>query len=630
MKINLHGDTNLISEGLELLSEDYGFELSDNGIFLKAIHDGDISISISDEKAEIHYNDKSDFFRMFSFFLQKKEGFFEKKEKKYFDTCGAMIDLSHGALLKTGTIKSILRKMSLMGLNMLMMYFEESYTVPEYPYFGYMRGRYTKEELRDIDRYASILGIEVIPAIQTIGHLSNTLRWESFGNIKDTDDCLLVGKKETYSFIEACIKNISECFTSDRIHIGFDETMSLGSGEYRRIHGYRNRIDTFLEHLEKVSDTCKSIGKTPLIWSDMFFRLRGSASGYALDNKEIPADVAQRIPENVELVEANYSMTDTKKLEERLKAHTDTGRKTWFAGAVHDWHGFCVNYSHTFAASDAALAVAKNLGLREVFLTTWGDDSPERDYMCTLLGYQFYAEHMYNKKATPKDAAERFSVCCKCPAELILNIAKIDSPMREYKLEENSDEIILDCGGKSMSNPSKYLMWQDVPAGLFDTELSKLDYPAHFSECMKKIGSVVTHGEYEVTQKFYVSLCDTLRAKCSLAEDIMTAYANKDKKALHQICNTSVVPLLALIRETWKANRTLWFARHKSYGWEVLERRYGTLLLRLETLLYCLNEFINGSIDKIEELEEKRLPVVSGDEPVYFNDWLLTSTAWGR
>ena len=147
---------------------------------------------------------------------------------------------------------------------------------------------------------------------------------------------------------------------------------------------------------------------------------------------------------------------------------------------------------------------------------------------------------------------------------------------------------------------------------------------------MKKIGSVVTHGEYEVTQKFYVSLCDTLRAKCSLAEDIMTAYANKDKKALHQICNTSVVPLLALIRETWKANRTLWFARHKSYGWEVLERRYGTLLLRLETLLYCLNEFINGSIDKIEELEEKRLPVVSGDEPVYFNDWLLTSTAWGR
>ena len=73
MKINLHGDTNLISEGLELLSEDYGFELSDNGIFLKAIHDGDISISISDEKAEIHYN-----------FFAKKRRIFRKKREKIF------------------------------------------------------------------------------------------------------------------------------------------------------------------------------------------------------------------------------------------------------------------------------------------------------------------------------------------------------------------------------------------------------------------------------------------------------------------------------------------------------------------------------------------------------------------
>ena len=62
MKINLQGDTNLISEGLELLSEDYGFELSDDGIFLKAIHDGDIS-------------------ECFPFFCKKKKDFSKKKRK---------------------------------------------------------------------------------------------------------------------------------------------------------------------------------------------------------------------------------------------------------------------------------------------------------------------------------------------------------------------------------------------------------------------------------------------------------------------------------------------------------------------------------------------------------------------
>ena len=50
--------------------------------------------------------------------------------------------------------------MALMGMNLGMMYTEDTYEVPGQPYFGYQRGRYTYEELHALDDYADMLGIE--------------------------------------------------------------------------------------------------------------------------------------------------------------------------------------------------------------------------------------------------------------------------------------------------------------------------------------------------------------------------------------------------------------------------------------------------------------------------------------
>lgn len=50
-----------------------------------------------------------------------------------------------------------------MGYNTLMLYTEDTYEVDGQPYFGYMRGRYSKAELRELDDYAAEKGMELIP-----------------------------------------------------------------------------------------------------------------------------------------------------------------------------------------------------------------------------------------------------------------------------------------------------------------------------------------------------------------------------------------------------------------------------------------------------------------------------------
>ena len=84
-------------------------------------------------------------------------------EKARFETVGVMFDCSRNAVLTPEAMRFFLRKMALMGLNMGMLYTEDTYEVPEQPFFGYKRGRYTYAELKALDDYAYLFGIELCP-----------------------------------------------------------------------------------------------------------------------------------------------------------------------------------------------------------------------------------------------------------------------------------------------------------------------------------------------------------------------------------------------------------------------------------------------------------------------------------
>ena len=138
------------------------------------------------------------------------------------ETLGLMIDMSRNAVMNPETLKkTYMPLMKKMGYNCLMLYTEDTYEVEGEPYFGYMRGRYTMAELRDLDECAASLGIELIPCIQTLAHLDAFVRWKQVQF--DVDNILLAEDERTYEFIENLIRSVRKCFRTNRIHIGMDE-----------------------------------------------------------------------------------------------------------------------------------------------------------------------------------------------------------------------------------------------------------------------------------------------------------------------------------------------------------------------------------------------------------------------
>ena len=92
-------------------------------------------------------------------------------------TFGVMLDLSRNAVMSIPCFKRYLEYLHKMGYNAVYFYNEDAYEVEGEPYFGYLRGRYTRAEMKEIDDYAYSLGIEIIPCIQTLGHFEQYIKW---------------------------------------------------------------------------------------------------------------------------------------------------------------------------------------------------------------------------------------------------------------------------------------------------------------------------------------------------------------------------------------------------------------------------------------------------------------------
>ena len=200
-------------------------------------------------------------------------------DKNYF---GVMLDMSRNGVMKVETVKKFADIIASMGYNMIQLYTEDTFSVKNEPCFGYMRGGYTVDEIREIDSYCAEKGIELIPCIQTLAHLNCIFKWKEYEEINDVKDILLIGSERTYTLIENIFATVAESFTSRRINIGMDEAQMVGLGKYLEKNGYKNRFEILHYHLKRVLDIAGKYGFKPMMWSDMFFRLNSNVHNIIL------------------------------------------------------------------------------------------------------------------------------------------------------------------------------------------------------------------------------------------------------------------------------------------------------------------------------------------------------------
>ena len=85
------------------------------------------------------------------------------------------------------------------------------------------------------------------------------------------------------------------------------------------------------------------------------------------------------------------------------------------------------------------------------------------------------------------------------------------------------------------------------------------------------------------------------------------------------------------IEKFYSSFRTQWLTDNKMNGFDVQDLRIGGLLMRIKTCRQRLIDYIDGEINKIEELEERLLDFNTGltefsQKVVVLNDWKTNVT----
>ena len=186
---------------------------------------GEMTVGVKSGKGYIRCSELHHFNRLLALFAEYYKGEdFEIKEKASFKTLSVMLDVSFGGPISLDGLKEYLRYMAVMGFNQLWFYAEDMYEMPpKYAHFGYMRGRYSVTELTELDDYAYGIGIEVVPCIQTLGHMNKYLRWSEAAKYRETPIILKPGDSEVDELIRDMLVWASKPFRSKRIHVGLDE-----------------------------------------------------------------------------------------------------------------------------------------------------------------------------------------------------------------------------------------------------------------------------------------------------------------------------------------------------------------------------------------------------------------------
>ncbi len=598
MKFNFNVPKEFIS-GIERLAPLLGYETGD-GITVTAVKGERIGVSLSDGKATIYYKEKAHFFRGLGMLVEstKCKDKFEIFSDNHFKTVGTMIDTSRCGVPTLKTIKSLLDHMAAMGYTMAMLYTEDVLELDGRPYFGYMRGRYSMADIREIDEYAYEYGIEIIPCIECYSHMEKYLMWSEASKIKDTDRVLMAREPETFAFLDKLISSVSGALRTKRIHIGMDEAGGMGLGNFLDKHGYVPAFDIFTEYLTELTKITDKYGLTPMMWSDMYFNIscKTVAHSYYEEETEIPDDVKAKIPKNMELVFWHYGEHPGCD-NYMLKKHKALGRNTIFAGGNWGWIGHFPEHNYMMSTNRFSIDACRNNDVHEAMLTIWCNDNAECDPFANLFGLSYFAELCYNVDPNDEYIKGRFEALTGGDYGLFYKMSYYHS---DFERSSEFEKYNLRFLGKP-------LFWQDIMEGLYDSHLFKKKMSDHYENTAKLYNGKEKDEKWGYLYEYAYRAFDYLAIKTKIAENLVPAYKRGDKETLKNIAEVLLPELKEKTIAVHKAHKAAWFRNNKIIGWQNLDIRYGGVKERCSTAIDLINAYLEGEIDSLEELDEERL-----------------------
>ncbi len=186
---------------------------------------------------------------------------------------GLMLDVSRGKVPTGKCVKGLIDLCVRLKLNALMLYTEHTFRFRRHPLIGAHDSPLDAETMRELDAYAAERHVDLIPTLQSFGHMGHVLKHAAYAGLDETDDGWTLSPAEpgTYELLRDLLGEYLPNFRSPLFNANCDEPWDLCQGKSKQLGEKLGRGGVFLEHVRRVRDLAAQHGKRTMIWGDVVY-----------------------------------------------------------------------------------------------------------------------------------------------------------------------------------------------------------------------------------------------------------------------------------------------------------------------------------------------------------------------
>ena len=201
---------------------------------------------------------------------------------------GYMLDISRDKVPTMGTLKLLVDLLAKFDYNQLQLYTEHTFAYSQHKGVWEKASPLTASEIRALDAYCAMNGIELVPNQNSFGHLERWLVRPEYnhlaelpkggaplpwGGFKKFPTTLCPTDPASLEFLDGLYAELLPNFSSKLFNIGCDETFDLlGEGRSAAAVKEQGEGRVYLEFLKKVAALARQHGKRPMFWGDVILK----------------------------------------------------------------------------------------------------------------------------------------------------------------------------------------------------------------------------------------------------------------------------------------------------------------------------------------------------------------------
>lgn len=289
-----------------------------------------------------------------------------------FETRGYLLDISRDRVPTMKTLREIVDLLARSRYNQFQLYTEHTFAYTNHRVVWEESDPLTAEEIRKLDAYCQMQGIELVANQNSFGHLERWLIHPEYnalakypkggavtpwGAVKPYPTTLDPKNPKSFELVDELFGELLPNFTSRLVNIGCDETFEIEDPE------------EYLAFLLKIVDSVKARGFRPMFWGDIVLR---------------HPELVSRLPKDLIALDWGYEANHP--FERECAAFRSAGLDFYVCPGTSSWRSLVGRVENMRENLEAAERAGRLYGAKGYLVTDWGDEGHWQPLAASLPG----------------------------------------------------------------------------------------------------------------------------------------------------------------------------------------------------------------------------------------------------